>query len=273
MMNDYTQANRQLWNAWTKIHENSAFYDNAGFLAGRSTLRAIELEELGEVRGKSLLHLQCHFGQDTLSWARLGAQVTGVDLADEAIKLAQSLAAQLNLPARFLRSDLYDLDETLNEQFDIVFTSYGVLAWLGDLTRWGQIIARHLKPGGTFYVVELHPISVTLDDDCPEAELRVRYPYFHTREPMRFDDSISYADPESRHAGPMPNYQWNYSLSEVLNALLAAGLQIEFLHEFPFTVYCQLPFMEQSPDGWWRLPAGLPEIPLLFSLKAVKSTP
>jgi 2-polyprenyl-3-methyl-5-hydroxy-6-metoxy-1,4-benzoquinol methylase len=150
MMNQYTHANRILWNAWTKIHEKSQFYDIQAFKAGGNTLKSIELDELGDVRGSSLLHLQCHFGQDTLSWARLGAQVTGVDLSDEAISLARSLAGELGLKARFVCSDLYELPQVLKEQFDIVFTSYGVLAWLSDLPRWAGIIANFIKPGGYF---------------------------------------------------------------------------------------------------------------------------
>ena len=270
-MTEYTQANRKLWNAWTKIHENSKFYDNASFKAGRNTLRSIEREELGDVSGKTLLHLQCHFGQDTLSWARLGAHVTGVDLSDEAIRLAQSLAVELGLPARFICADLYELSTVLTEQFEIVFTSYGVLAWLSDLKRWAQIVARYLEPGGTFYMVEIHPFADTLGDwDTAATELKVVYPYFQTSEPMAFDAETSYAEPEAKHTRPITNYQWNHSFSEIITALASAGLQIEFLHEFPMTVFQQLPFMEER-DGWWQLPADMPALPFLFSLKATKS--
>jgi len=272
-MNEYTQSNRKLWNAWTKIHEKSELYDNESFKAGRNTLKSIELAELGEVRGKSLLHLQCHFGQDSLSWARLGAQVTGVDFSEEAITLARSLAGELGLEARFICSDIYELPEALDEQFDIVFTSYGVLSWLADLDEWACIAARYLKPGGVFYIVELHPISVTLDDESSQPHLSIRYPYFHHREPLRFDDGRSYADPEGKYDEPITNYQWSYSLGEVLNALVAAGLHIEFLHEFPMTGYRHLPFMQKGKDGWYRLPPGLPEIPFLFSIKGVKTAP
>lgn len=272
-MNDHTQANRKLWNAWTKIHETSKFYDNESFKAGRNTLKPIELEELGNVSGKSLLHLQCHFGQDTLSWARLGAQVTGVDLSDEAIKLARSLAVEINLDARFICSDIYalpyDFDEALSERFDIVFTSYGVLAWLGDLPRWAEIIAHYLKPGGIFYIVEIHPYADILDDWETELKLGIRYPYFQPSEPWVFHAETSYADPAAKHTEPITNYQWNHSMAEILNALIDAGLQIQFLHEFPMTVFAQLSFMEEK-DGWYRLPEGMPEIPFLFSVKANK---
>jgi SAM-dependent methyltransferase len=268
-MTDYTQANRRLWNEWTKIHEKSQFYDIEGFKAGKNSLKSIEIEELGNVEGLSLLHLQCHFGQDTLSWARLGAQVTGVDFSDEAIHLARRLADELKLPARFIYCDIYDLPDMLDEQFDIVFTSYGVLAWLSDLNRWAGIIARFLKPGGYFYIIEIHPYSNTLDDWETEPKLGIRYPYFQPDEPMVFEAETSYADPDARHTEPIPCYEWNYSLEAVLNALIGVGLRIEFFHEFPMTVFQQLSFMELR-NGWWRLPEGMPELPLLFSIKATK---
>lgn len=273
-MTEYINANRKLWNAWTKIHENSEFYDNEGFKAGRNTLKSIELEELGDVSGKSLLHLQCHFGQDTLSWARLGANVTGIDLSDEAIKLAQSLAAKLNLDARFVCANIYDLpsvlDEALTERFDIVYTSYGVLAWLDDLAHWAEIITHHLKPGGTFYMVEIHPFTDTLNDwDSDGAPLGISYPYFQTAEPFTYDAETSYAEPDGKHTDPITNYQWSHSMGEILNALIDAGLQIQFLHEFPMTVFQHLPIMEER-DGWWWLPDGMPELPFLFSIQATK---
>ncbi|MBU0511765.1 MAG: class I SAM-dependent methyltransferase [Chloroflexi bacterium] len=270
-MDKYTHANCKLWNAWTKIHENSEFYNLTGFRAGQSSLKSIEAAELGDVGGKSLLHLQCHFGMDTLSWARLGAQVTGVDLSDEAITLARSLAEELNLEARFVCADIYELPQYLDGQFDIVFTSYGVLAWLGNLVPWAQAIAHFLKPGGVFYMVEIHPFSDTLDWERDKPELSVRYPYFYSLEPESFDAETSYADPNARHTDFITSYQWSHSLSDIVNALIGAGLRIEFFHEFPMTVFQQLPFMEQNADGWWRLPEGLPEIPLLFSLEATKS--
>jgi len=269
-MNAYISANRKLWNAWTKIHKASPFYDNEGFKSGRNTLRSIELEEMGDVRGKSLLHLQCHFGQDSLSWARMGANVTGVDLSDEAIRLANSLARELNLDARFVCANIYDLNDVLDDQFDMVFTSYGVLAWLDDLTRWAEIIARHLKPGGIFYIVEIHPFTDTLNDWESEASLRIQYPYFHPPEPFVYDAETSYAEPNAKLTEPITNYQWSHSIGEILNTLISAGLQIQYLHEFPMTVFQHLPLMEER-DGWWRLPEGMPELPFLFSIKAQKS--
>lgn len=267
-MKEYRRANRRLWDSWTKIHEKSDFYDIENFKTGSNSLKSIEIDELGDVRGKSLLHLQCHFGQDSLSWARLGAQVTGVDFSNEAIKLGQLLAEELEIQARFICSDIYQLHSVLDEKFDIVFTSYGVLAWLDDLPVWAALIARFLKPGGTFYMVEIHPFASVLDDWETEPILGIRYPYFRTIEPMVFEAETSYAEPNAVLTEPILNYQWNHSMGEILNALIESGLHIQFLHEFPMTVFKQLDFMEER-DGWWCLPEDLPEMPLLFSLKAI----
>jgi SAM-dependent methyltransferase len=170
-MDDYLAANRALWDEWTAIHEASSFYDLEGFKAGRSggsggsggsRLRPYEVAEVGEVGGKSLLHLQCHFGIDTLSWARLGARVTGADFSHRAIELARSIAAELDLDATFVRSDLYDLPSVLDGQFDVVYTSRGVLGWLPDLERWAAVVAHFLRPGGVFYITEIHPVALPL---------------------------------------------------------------------------------------------------------------
>ena len=161
-MNDYVQANRKLWNEWTGLHLDSNYYDLNGFKAGKVTLGAVERREVGDVSGKSLLHLQCHLGLDALSWARLGAAVTGVDISDESIHVAQALSDEFNVPAQFICSDIYELPQVLDRQFDIVFTTCGVLTWLPDLQRWAKIITHYLKPGGMFYINEIHPIKRVL---------------------------------------------------------------------------------------------------------------
>src|SRR5438067_5957834 len=184
-MDDHTSANRANWDAWAAINAASANYDVAGFKAGKLSLNRIEREELGDVAGKSLLHLQCHFGLDSLSWARLGAAVTGVDFSDKAIALARSLSEETGIPATFVQSNIYDLADNLTGQFDIVFTSYGVLWWLPDLAGWAKVVSHFLKPGGTFLLVEAHPIASMFDPDDP-SELKVKYPYFPSREPLKF---------------------------------------------------------------------------------------
>ncbi|MFQ5570033.1 MAG: class I SAM-dependent methyltransferase [Rhodothermales bacterium] len=261
-MTDYSDVNRALWNRWTRIHQRSAFYDVDGFKAGKSSLMRIEREELGDVSGKSLLHLQCHFGLDTLSWARAGARVTGVDFAEEAIALARSLSEELSIPATFVCADLYELPEVLAERFDIVFTSYGVLPWLADIDRWARIAAHFLKPGGTFYLVEFHPFLNVLDDTGEQ----ITYPYFGRAEPLSFDVEGSYADPDAAFAHP--SYQWSHGLGGIVTALLAAGLTLEFLHEFPYSVYDCFPFLEADQPGRyvWRGRPGM--VPVMFSIKA-----
>ncbi|MBI2171844.1 MAG: class I SAM-dependent methyltransferase [Chloroflexi bacterium] len=266
-MERYIRANLQHWDEITPIHVKSRFYDVEGFKAGRRSLHAIELVELGNVTGKSLLHLQCHFGLDTLSWARLGAKVTGVDFSGAAITQAQVLSYETNLPAAFICSNLYDLPNVLDAQFDIVFTSYSALAWLPDLRPWAEIVARYVKPGGTFYIAEIHPVSQVFDDDAPSGPPAVKNPYFYSPEPELWQGD--YADRTARVVNP--SYNWVHSLSDIVNAVINAGLRVEFLHEFPYTVFQQFPFMEQGADGFWRLKGYENSIPLLFSLKATKA--
>ena len=186
----------------TPIHARSAFYDVEAFKAGQSRLLSIEREEVGDVRGKSLLHLQCHFGLDTLSWARLGAQATGVDFSAPAIRLARALNDELGLGATFVHSNVYDLPDALTGQFDIVYTSYGVLVWLPDLIRWAAVVAHFLEPGGTFYIVEGHPFMYVFDmERAAEPQgLRVDQSYFGGAEPRRWE--AEGATPTGRRPSP-----------------------------------------------------------------------
>ena len=264
-MENRLETNRINWNERTPVHAKSAFYDVAGFRKGEISLKTIEREEIGDVSGKKLLHLQCHFGLDTMSWARLGAQATGVDFSNAAIDLARALNEEIGTDARFIRANVYDLPSVLAEEFDIVFTSYGVLVWLPDLDRWAEVIRRSLKPGGTFYIVEFHPVLTTLEPTA-SGEARPCYSYF--REELFFaGDEPSYAGDETIAS---PNYEWQHSLGEIVTALADAGLNIEFLHEFPFCNYQALPSMVRGEDGWWRFPEHNDSIPQMFSIRASK---
>ncbi len=267
-MDRFMEANRDLWDELTPIHARSAFYDVEAFKAGQSRLLSIEREAVGDVRGKSLLHLQCHFGLDTLSWARLGARATGVDFSAPAIRLARSLNEELGLGATFVHSNVYDLPDALTGQFDLVYTSYGVLVWLPDLTRWAAVVAHFLEPGGAFYIVEGHPFMYVFDmERAAEPQgLRVDQSYFGGAEPRRWEAEGSYADREAPVAHP--SYEWSHGLGEIVSAIAGAGLVVDYPHEFPVCSWQAFPFMERGDDGWWRLPAGHPEIPLTFSLKA-----
>ena len=264
----FLDANQQLWDAWTPLHETADFYDLAGFKAGKSSLRPIERAELTDVAGRALLHLQCHFGLDTLSWARQGAIVTGVDFSEQSIALARSLSAELGIPATFICSAIERLPDALRGQFEIVFSSYGVLPWLRDLRRWAEVIAHFLAPNGIFYLVDDHPFMRALRTNGA-GELTVANPYFFTEEPSRIAARGSYAAPGDEQTPLREWYIWYHSLGEILEALLGAGLQLEFLHEFPFAMRAKFPGMERGADGAWRF-SRPPAFPLLFSLRARK---
>lgn len=266
------RSNRKLWDAWTKINVASAFYDVASFRDGDRPVRLAdyEREEVGSVEGKTLLHLQCHFGLDTLSWARLGAIVTGIDFSEQAIAAARGLAGELGIPATFVRSDLYRLPEVLHEQFDVVYTSSGALGWLPDIAAWGRVAAHFVRPGGFLYVTEIHPVAQVFENEGVEpGELRLAYPYWSHAEPLRFEVKGSYADREAATEG-LVEYGWDHSLGEIVTSLADAGLRLEFLHEFDF-VRWPVDFLVESEGGRWRLPEGSKgSLPLFFSLKATK---
>lgn len=268
-MDEYMKANKELWDKLAKIHHRSEFYDVEGFLKGNQTLDPIELEELPDLSGKKLLHLQCHFGMDTLSLARLGAESTGVDFSPDAIDLANELSKTAKVDAKFICSNVYDLPQDLEDKFDVVFTSAGVIMWLPDLKEWAKIIAHFLKPGGFFYIREFHPFGYVFDDDEDVTELRVRYPYFQGKDPLGFEDEGSYADEDAK-TGKMQSFEWNHPISRIINVLIDAGFTIDFFHEFPVTTYKAIPFMTETESGRWVLPENEDKIPLMFSIKATK---
>ncbi len=269
-MNEYLSANRELWDAWAELHTgptaNPEIYDRAEFLAGGGSLHSIERGEMGDVAGKSLLHLQCHFGMDTLSWARLGASVTGLDFSPKAIAQAEKLRHETGLTANFVCASVYDAPDAITEKFDIVYTSYGVIGWLPDLTRWAQVIAQFLNPGGTFYMAEFHPFAYVFDNSGAAENLTFRYPYFHDGQVIAETSQGPYGA-SGRHA-EIPEYGWDHSIGEIVTALASAGLRIEFLREFPYNLIRWFPFMERRDDGYWHLTKNEKMIPLLYSLKA-----
>ncbi len=262
-MQHYFDANKELWNQRTAAHIKSAFYDLDAFKQGRSSLMAIEKNELLPVSGKQLLHLQCHFGQDTLSLAREGAQVTGIDFSEQAIAAAQELAAALQIDAKFICSNVYDLKKNLEGSFDIIYTSYGVIGWLPDLDRWASIIAHFLKPGGTFYLVEFHPVVWMFDNQFE----RIQYSYHNTSVIIE-EETGTYADRNAPIASA--SFTWNHGLGEVVSALSSHGMHIEFLHEFPFSPYNCFQNTIQLEDGTFQIKNLKGLIPMVYSIKAVK---
>lgn len=274
-MDEYREANRALWNAWTPLNLASKFYDVEAFAAGRGRdLDSIARAGPGDVRGKSLLHLQCHFGMDTIRWAKHGAAVTGVDFSEEAIAAARALATRMGVAATFVHSDVYELPSKLEGRFDVVFTSHGVLNWLPDLERWAQVVARFLAPGGIFYIVEAHPMMNVFNDRLTEPDLRLHYPYFRGAEPIREEHRGCFSTPDA----PITSVEhvWLHKMSDIIGSLARAGLCIESFEEYPFLSWAFFPWMEQGADGWWRLPEheklplGRGSLPLMFSLKATR---
>lgn len=274
-MSDPIADNRRLWDAWTKINFESKFYDVDSFRDGRRGIRLsdYEIDEVGDVKGKTLLHLQCHFGMDTLSWAKLGATVTGVDFSPAGIATARALAAEVGIDATFVESNVYDLRSALEGQFDVVYTSNGVLGWLPRIRPWAEVAAHFVKPGGFVYVNEIHPVAqVFADEGVGPGELRLQYPYWeHPDEPITLPGQ-SYADRDAPTEG-LVEHGWDHSLGEIVTAIIDAGLHLDFLHEFDF-VNWPVPWLVQSADGRYRLPPGTAgQLPLFFSLKASKPAP
>ncbi len=260
---NYFKVNKATWNAKVKVHAASKMYNLDAFKKGKSSLMPYEQEALGDVNGKSLLHLQCHFGQDTLSWSRLGAKCTGVDLSDEGIKLAKQLNKELNLDAEFVCCNVLDTSQFVKETFDIVFTSYGVIGWLPNLKPWGKMIAERLNKGGTFFMAEFHPIVWMFDylEDKPV----LKYEYMQ--------DDVIYEEYEGTYANEnskmiSKEYGWNHGLGYVISALTEAGLHIDYLKEYDESPYNVLPDLIKNESGMYVTKDKL--YPLIFTLKATK---
>ncbi len=261
-MNDYFKANRDGWNQRTTAHLQSEFYNVANWKqTDGNSLTPIERRELGDVSGLSILHLQCHFGQDTLSLARMGATVTGCDLSDKAIEAANALAQEVGIPdARFVCCNVYDLPQHLEGQFDLVFTSYGTIGWLPDLELWAKVVRHFLKPGGRFYMADFHPVLWMLDDDMKQLQ----YPYAggavivteHTDSYTDNSAGLSYTE-----------YGWNHSISELLNSLLRQGLHLRFFNEHDYSPYNCFANTVKGDDGFYRIKGLEGVIPMVYSLE------
>lgn len=266
-MEKYFESNRRMWDQWALLHRDSDFYDLEGFKAGRNVVEPVDLEELGDIRGRTLLHLQCHFGLDTLSLARMGAEVTGLDFSPRAIELARSIAEELEIPARFVESRLDRAPEVVKEQFDIVYTSGGVLCWLQNIEEWARVAAGFVKPGGFFYIREFHPIMMIFDDQTAEGP-KVAMHYFHRDDPDRFEGEGTYASSDT--SVKTTSYEWAHSMGDIVTALARAGLRIEYLHEFPFISYKSHPWLVQGEDRMWRYPKYPDSLPMMFSIRATR---
>ena len=256
----YLEINREAWNKRTRIHIKSKFYDVNGFMGGSSSLREIELAELNNVENKSLLHLQCHFGLDTLSWARMGAIVTGVDLSTESIEQAKKISRKANIDSTFICGDLYDFEiPGASKKFDIVYTSYGAICWLPCLDKRAKKIAECLKPGGMFYMVEFHPVIDFLAGEQ----------YFHSSKPF-ISKEKTYTDGDTGEVSEI--YTWSHSLSDVVNSLINEGVIIKYLNEYPFSPYNCFDGLVEKETGRYYKSLNEQQAPLVYSVCAIKST-
>lgn len=254
---EHLKTNKNSWNQRVETHFNSKFYDVPGFLSGQSSLNDIELVGLTDVKGQSMLHLQCHFGLDSLSWARLGADVTGVDISDEAIKKANQLKVQAKLDAEFVVADVYEFGEHSSKQYDIVFSSYGAVCWMPDINRWARVIAESLKSDGRFYMAEFHPM----------IDLIAGYSYFHKDAPdVEMEDTYTENCDGTKHEFAV----WTHTMGDVVSALLDAGLQIQALQEFEYSPYNCFAGMQEKQAGKFYLEHQGNHVPMVYSILAIK---
>lgn len=261
MEHDFLAINREAWNRRTLLHLDSDFYNLDTFRQGRNSLMEPELHILPELNGKDLLHLQCHFGQDSLSLARMGARVTGVDLSDVAISSAIRLAGDLSIESRFICTDLYSLPQIHHEKYDIVFSSYGTIGWLPDLNKWASVIRCFLRPGGKFIFAEFHPFIWMWDNGLS----RIAYDYF-TAGAIIENLEGTYAVPSSGEQ--FASVTWNHGLAQVLQSLINQGLIITHLKEYDYSPYRIFPDMSEDEPGHFRPRAFPVKVPMLYTLMA-----
>ncbi len=268
-MDDHFETNLKRWDEAVDVHVNSAteVYRLADFRAGADTLGPIESSEIGDVAGKSVLHLQCHFGLDTLNLARRGATVTGLDFSPKAVAAARALAAEAGLEAAFVEGNVYDAPDLIEGRFDIVYVTWGTIVWLPDIVRWADVVAHFLKPGGFLYFLDGHPTALMFEQEGDRLELR--YPYFETGNPMTFDSAGTYTGDDYAFRNTR-TFEWPHALSEIVNALLGAGLRLDMLNEHQRLAWKLFAMMETQDDGMEAMPAGALQLPLAFSLKASK---
>ena len=259
----WREVNRALWDERVPIPAEGEFYDLAGFVGGKSSLRPFERSEVGSVAGLTLIHPQCHMGLDTLSWAREGARVTGLDFSEPAIAVARGLAERIGADADFILSDVYDsVRAVAGRQFDVVYTGLGAINWLPDIERWAGVMSDLLAPDGRFYLAEFHPITEVFGDE----ELTVERSYFE-RGPVLYDEPGTYADLTAATTHNR-SVDWIHGVGDVVSALSRAGLTVEFLHEHDYTLFPRWPFLQVAENGIYRMPRDRAKLPLMYSLRA-----
>lgn len=263
-MEDYLKVNKEAWDERAEKHYDSEFYDTRSFIEGRNSLPSIDIKMLGDIRGKSVLHLQCHFGQDSISLSRMGAYVTGVDFSETAIDKARNLTEQCGTDTKFICSDVYSVKDKLEDSFDITYTSYGTIGWLPDIRRWAEIVSSCTKKGGKFVFVEFHPIIWMFDDTLSY----IQYSYFKS-EPIVETLSGSYADKDK--GSSYKSISWNHGMSEVIQALLDNGFQLDILEEHPYSPYEIFPSMKKMEKDKYVLEKFGDKMPMVYALSMTKN--
>lgn len=262
-MEDYLSINKQAWNQVVDKHFESEFYDVKNFINGKDPLNEPELTLLGDIRGKTILHLQCHFGMDTLALVRKGASVSGIDFSEKAIEKARELSQMVHLDAEFICSDIYSLNISHDKLFDIVFTSYGTIGWLPDLDRWASVLSKHLRKGGIFVMADFHPMIWMFDKSFSQFQ----YSYFNI-EKIREEEQGSYADTSSEKN--RITFGWNHPISEILNSLINAGFELQSFNEFDYSPYSCFENCVRIEDRKYKIAHLQDKVPMMYSIKAIK---
>ncbi len=260
----YFNDNRASWDQRVAIHEASEFYDLKNFLSGANCLSEIELSELGDISGKRLLHLQCHFGMDTMALSRMGADCVGIDFSNSAILKAQEINKKLNLSCRFYESNVYDVLDLNLGQFDVVFTSYGTICWLPDLDRWAEMISKSLHKNGLFYFADFHPLLYLFDFNSKE----IKYSYYNIFKPYTEIDQGTYAD--TNNATNFISHSWSHSIEEIISALLKHNLEIQVFKEFDFSPYNCFPNLKAIGSNRFCFELEHTRLPHVLLIKAIK---
>jgi SAM-dependent methyltransferase len=263
-LKEYFEANKESWNECTPHHIGSAMYDMEGFRKGRNSLCSISMEALDEIEGKKILHLQCHFGQDTMSMARMGAKMTGLDFSEDAIFAARNLAKEMNLDVDFVCSNVYDAVANVDHDFDGVFLSYGALCWLPDMEKYGQVIDQCLKPGGKVYIIEFHPVIQMIEYE----DGTMPYDYFNSGQASAWTSKETYTGDQT---GERTTYYWQHSLAEILKPYIDMGYMIEHFSEHDWSPWNCYPNMHEISKGMYRYGPDKNPFPHVYALRARKT--
>lgn len=278
MSNDAFMAqNKRNWDDRASLHaQPTTGYRLDRYRDDRTLLSDVvdfDRSYFGDLDGLRVLHLQCHIGTDTLSLARLGAKVTGVDQSGASLEAARELFESVDTPGRFVESNVYDAVDALDgEQFDLVYTGVGSLNWLPDIARWGAVVGALVRPGGSFYIREGHPVGYAIDDgdDVPPGELRLKYPYFETEAPLTFDEADTYVDTDGAKITETRSHEWNHGLGEVFMALTSAGLQVHTLDEHRFLDWKMIPQQIERDELFYLPDDQIDMVPMMYSIAAVR---